>query len=104
MTHEVFVKCMAEALSEHAGGNSKAAAIELRALVSELRTVVKSVVNEWHVQQALQGLATVLEESDEHDECLGVWQELVRHTEQMSTYWRQAAESAQTEYLKWQRR
>ena len=101
MDHEAFVIRTKSALRAKSEGRPEEAAGELRALLRDLAPAAKAGVNEWHQQQALGLLVDALDAAGRQQECRAAWEELIRFTQDASTYWEKALSSAREDFARW---
>ena len=104
MDHRTFVQRTRSAVQATSDGRADDAVAELRAVVAELESAVKSGVSEWHQQQALGLLAAALDAAGRRDECRDTWESLIAMTAGASTYWEKALASARQDYARWSER
>src|SRR5262245_18151485 len=103
MDHQEFTARMKGALQAQAGGRADAAAADLRSLLGDLESAIRTSVSDWDRQQALAMLVDVLDVAGKPEECRAAWRELVHSTEQVTTYWERALSTAREDFERWER-
>jgi hypothetical protein len=101
MDHQAFLSRTKKALKEKSDGRPKDAVAELRSLLQDLGPAMKTAVNDWHQQQALNLLVDALDVAGSEDECRAAWEELIRFNQDVQTYWQIALSSAREDFARW---